>query len=680
MKRRARLLAVTVVAGVAGLSMAAWHWLGPPAAQRAERATAAVAPRLLATATPGPVDEVVRLVAPGHGPVIFVGLDAVDWDLLEPLMAAGSMPNLTRLVREGDRGQLETIHPPLSPLVWTSMMTGVNPVRHGVLDFIHLRPDTGDKEPITSSERKAPAIWNMATAAGKRSAVFGLWATYPAEPVNGLLVSDRMFTFLYSESAPPEGAVYPRDAEPWARDIEQRVKQEIGYDALKAYLPWLTRGEYASATSDADPYRHPVSGLRRILLETRIYHELATNWIRTRKPDLAIVYFQGTDSIGHVFAPFAPPKQRDVSAEDYAHYSGVPRQYFHRIDEMLGDYLRLAEANGAALLIASDHGFAWGEGRPTTLSSFANATAARWHRPQGMYLLWRPGIRQAASARGQASVMQVCGTLMALLGLPQGSGLESPPILPVSFASTATVDYGRFFAPSAPPVETRRAKSASDDQDRIAQLRALGYIGSAEPARVTPLGTGAERTRSAGSYNNEGLVLVNQGRIDAAIAAYEKALALEPQLASALWNLSDLLYSHGRDLDRADDLLLRALTGGLTDAPKYVIGRAIGYQRTGHLDRSIKLLEPATRVRPDEPDFWLFSGRYHVEQGDCVNAVEQFSRAIALAPDRAAAYSARALARVCAGDRDGARADLRHAIVLDPSDDKARTLLRELSR
>ena len=121
MKPRTRLLAVTVVAGVAGLSMAAWHWLGPPAAPRAK---AAVAPRLVTTATPGPVDEVVRLVAPGHGPVIFVGLDAVDWDLLEPLMAAGSMPNLSRLVREGDRGRLETIHPPLSPLVWTSMMTG----------------------------------------------------------------------------------------------------------------------------------------------------------------------------------------------------------------------------------------------------------------------------------------------------------------------------------------------------------------------------------------------------------------------------------------------------------------------------------------------------------------------------------------------------------------------------
>ena len=102
------------------------------------------------------------------------------------------------------------------------------------------------------------------------------------------------------------------------------MNQEIGYDALKAYLPWLTRGEYTSATSDPDPYRHPVSGLRRILLETRIYHELATDWIRTKKPDLAIVYFQGTDSIGHIFAPFAPPKQREISAEDYARYSARP--------------------------------------------------------------------------------------------------------------------------------------------------------------------------------------------------------------------------------------------------------------------------------------------------------------------------------------------------------------------
>ena len=663
-------LLLVLVAGVGG-----WWFLRAPLHTIEPRRETPATRAAVST----PAEEVERESAK-RPPVIFVGLDGVDWDLLDPLIASGAMPNLARLVREGDTGQLETLHPPLSPLVWTSMMTGVDPVRHGVLDFVHLRPDTGDKEPITSSERKVPAIWNMASTAGKRVAVFGLWATYPAEPVNGLMVSDRMFTFLYSEATPPEGVVYPRDREAWAREVETRVNQQTDYAAVKAYLPWLTPGEYTSAAASVDPYSNPVGGLRRILLETRIYHELATDWIRTQKPDLAIVYFQGTDSIGHIFAPFAPPRQDNITAVEYAHYSAVPRAYFHRIDEMLGDYRALAEANGAALFIASDHGFAWGEGRPTTLSSFANATAARWHRPQGMYLLWRPGTPRASAVRGQSSVMHVCATLMAMLGLPRGVGIDDSPVPPVTFASTTAIDYGRYFQPaSLPPAVDRRAGSpAAGDPDRIAQLRALGYIGTAEPSRVTPLGTGPDRTRSAGSYNNEGLVLVNQGRIDDAIAAYGKALTIEPKLASALWNLSELLFAHGRDLDRSDDLLLQALAAGLPEAPKYVVGRAIGYQRSGHVDRSVALLGPATRIRPDEPDFWLFLGRYLVERSECGKAVEDFGRAIALQPRNAAAYSARALGRLCEGDQPGARADLQQALALNPADARVRELLQKI--
>ena len=113
--------------------------------------------------------------------MIFVGLDGADWQLLDQYMARGVMPNLKRLTAEGTAGTVETLHPPLSPIVWTTMMTGVDPLEHRILDFVRLNPATGQKEPITSDERKAPAIWNMATWAGRHVGVFGLWATYPAE-------------------------------------------------------------------------------------------------------------------------------------------------------------------------------------------------------------------------------------------------------------------------------------------------------------------------------------------------------------------------------------------------------------------------------------------------------------------------------------------------------------------
>ena len=162
-----------------------------------------------------------------RSPVIFIGLDGADWALLDQYAERGVMPVLRGLVAEGASGTLQTIHPALSPLIWNTMLTGVMPLEHRVLDFLRVNPVSGQREPITSDERKAPAVWNMATNAGKRVAALGFWATYPAEAVNGLLVSDRLFTFLYSESEPPPGVVNPHDEDAWARDTLKRVEQEV---------------------------------------------------------------------------------------------------------------------------------------------------------------------------------------------------------------------------------------------------------------------------------------------------------------------------------------------------------------------------------------------------------------------------------------------------------------------
>src|SRR5262249_7463354 len=154
----------------------------------------------------------------------------------------------------------------------------------------------------------------MASSAERSAAVFGLWATYPAEAINGLVVSDRLFTFLYKESAPPAGVVYPPDREAWARDGLARAQQAADYDAVHAYLPWLTRAEYDKVADPDDPFSQPVSALRRMLVETNVYGELSLQWIREQHPDLTVVYLQSTDTVGHVFAPFAPPRQAGVSS------------------------------------------------------------------------------------------------------------------------------------------------------------------------------------------------------------------------------------------------------------------------------------------------------------------------------------------------------------------------------
>src|SRR5258707_7300831 len=178
---------------------------------------------LLTVACGSPSSKGTTPAAASGRPVIFIGLDGADWQLLDDYISSGAMPNLAALVREGTSGILETIRPPLSPLIWTSMMTGVSPLDHGILDFVQFDPKTGAKEPITSSLRRAPAIWHMASSQGKRVAALGLWATYPAETVNGTIVSDRLFTFLFKETAPPGGGGSPANKDRWARGALQHA-------------------------------------------------------------------------------------------------------------------------------------------------------------------------------------------------------------------------------------------------------------------------------------------------------------------------------------------------------------------------------------------------------------------------------------------------------------------------
>ena len=604
--------------------------------------------------------------------VIFIGLDGADWSLLDQYAARGVMPTLAKLAAEGSSGTIKTIHPPLSPLVWTTMMTGVSPLEHRILDFLRVNPATHQREPITSDERKVPALWNMATAGGKKVGALGYWATYPAESVNGLMVSDRLFTFLYSETSPPPGVVYPTSLESWARDGLTRAQNEVGYDALKAILPALTQSEYDQAAAVTDPYAHPVSALRRILIETKVYDELGRDWYSREKPDLLLLYFQGTDSIGHVFAPYAPPRQPEVSEADYARYKDVPERYFASIDQLLARYVALAQSTGSVIMLASDHGFLWGEGRPTTMSSAANTTAAKWHAENGIYLLWGPGIQPSHGHEGTGRVDQVCATLLMLAGLPPAQGVAGPTLTGTPAAATAAgaVDYRASYTPALAPQTATGGSAPSVDEDTVAKLRALGYIGASE-------GTGrAFGTRTAGSLNNEGLLLKEHGKQQEAIDAFDTAISVDPNLASALWNLSDLLWARSESLDKSDALLVRAFANGLPEGTKFLIGRAIGYQRNGNIDRGIALLNQAAAAKPNEPEVWLFRGRYRVERGECTGAVDDFRQAIRLSPDNAAAYASLGLAQACAGDATGSRASFQKSLQLDPNQPKVREYLR----
>jgi tetratricopeptide (TPR) repeat protein len=598
-----------------------------------------------------PVPEVARAARAGR-PVLFVGLDGADWQLLDRYMASGAMPNLAALVAEGAGGVLSSQHPLLSPLVWTTMMTGASPVDHRILDFTRFNPLDGREEPITSDERRLPAVWNMATAAGRRVAVIGLWATFPAEAVNGLMVSDRLFPSLLRTSTDAAGTVYPSGRTAWARAARRSAEDGVGLVQLREYLPWLDEATLSGLAAASNPYSHPATALRRILVETRLAHALGTEAIGADRPDLAIVYFEGTDSIGHVFSPFAPPRQSSVAPEDFERYQQVPGRYFRYVDGLLGEYRRMAAERDTVLFLASDHGFLWGEGRPARVSSFAPATAAEWHRAEGVYLLWGAGVVPAPGHPGRGSVEQVAATLLALLGLaPSGLGAPLPPVSPDLRPS---LDYLAHYRPA----QAVSSASGTESQEAIEKLRALGYVGGGAGGSRAP---GASRppgsTRTSSSWANEGLILRLQGRGEPALDAARKALALDPDQATALWLESDLLFARG-DSDSADPLLVRAFALGLPGGVRYLAARADAYRRSGQATRATRLLTAAVEARPQDPEAWRVRGAFALARGDCASARDDAERAQRLLADDPATLGALGVARLCLGDEAGAQAAL----------------------
>lgn len=643
--------------------------------------------------------------ATARPPILFIGLDGGDWQQLEPLLAQSAMPHLARLRAAAAWGELESEVPALSPLLWTSMLTGVSPVEHGILDFSRFAPGSGLREPIGSEDRRAPAIWNALAWSGKRVGLLGLWATHPAEPVDGVVVSDRLFGFLNVEAEPPPGAIFPESRAPWAIAQRAAIERATGHAAVHDYLPWLTEAEYQAHSGVARAYDHPISALRRILVETRLYGGMAESLLADSAAyDLALVYLQGTDSIGHVFAPFAPPRQPAVSENDFARYRDVPGRYFREVDALLGRLLALADRSSSTVVVASDHGFRWTEGRPDRWASSDTRTAARWHRTPGIWLVRAAGVEPGRAANGR--LRQIFPTLLALAGLPAAAGAEAQPLGAIPPPATPAFDYNRVFRElaerrlaarartddsSAPGeasagIAASAAKAVSDASaateatEAIAKLQALGYIGAGEATRASAAALaagGPDATRTASSWNNEGIILRGEHRETAARKAFEKAIELEPNLASALWNLSDLLLAAG-EVERSDELLARALARGLPDGTKLVLGRAIARERAGEIARSLALLDRALARAPGEAELWLYRGRYRVQSGDCDNAVLDLARAAELAPGESDVFATAALAHLCAGNRPGAISALRRALELAPGDARLRALLAEL--
>src|SRR5262245_58544023 len=477
----------------------------------------------------------------GRPRVLLVGLDGADMRIVDRLAGEGKLPTFARLKREGAWGPLRSVEPLLSPLVWTSVVTGRRPQDHGVFDFVQLTPG-GEPTPITSTRRRVPALWNLAGAYGRSSGFIGWYASYPAENVQGFLVSDRVAFHQVRSDRATQGATFP---EALAADVRRELGEPTP-DLAATKKRFLAN---PSAALSPDGLKR-LEELAKIHATSELYRKLVPALAQRFSPDLLGVYFEAIDACGHLFMEDAPPRRPDVSAQDFEAFSStVDRCYMYQ-DQVLGEILQVAGPSTVSIVV-SDHGLKIGGERPRTSGRADVGMAPLWHRLYGVVFVDGKGVK--AGEISGATVLDVAPTVLALLDIPLSKELPGHPLKdafqPGALASTRSVEKYAELPKRAPP------PAAEADAEAVRKLMALGYLAGGGAGKPIPHdGEG----RTASSYLNEGSARAASGDSDGALKAFAKAVQLDSTNASALVYAAHIYTDRG-ELARAGDLLDRAV-------------------------------------------------------------------------------------------------------------------------
>ncbi len=122
---------------------------------------------------------------------LIIGLDGAELDYMRGLAGAGELPNISKLMSQGASMKLRSTPAFTSAAAWSAIITGRNPGKNRVFDWMNKRPGGGFVESIvSSSHRESPAFWHELREP-LRSAIIHVPCTYPPEPLNGIMISGQ---------------------------------------------------------------------------------------------------------------------------------------------------------------------------------------------------------------------------------------------------------------------------------------------------------------------------------------------------------------------------------------------------------------------------------------------------------------------------------------------------------
>lgn len=295
--------------------------------------------------------------------MVIIGLDGGTFTIIDPLIAEGKLPNIARLIDKGARGPLASVIPPVTGPAWTSFMTGKEPGRHGLFDFVKPIPGGYGREVVNYSHIRARTIWSILSEAGLSVGLVGVPATWPPPKVNGFVVTGML--------TPGTDVTYTHPPE-----LAAEIEEKYGPYTLDIWWQSYNKGQEDILLDD-------------LIKCARLRWTVARDLLTERPCDVFMMVFESTDRIHHalwhILDPRAPLDERDSRLRERI------VDIYSEIDKGIGEIVEAAGPE-ATVFLMSDHGFG-----PLT-GKFAINT---WLEQEGL-LNCTGWNRQAARSRAKA--------------------------------------------------------------------------------------------------------------------------------------------------------------------------------------------------------------------------------------------------------------------------------------
>ena len=253
---------------------------------------------------------------------------------MKPRMEAGQLPNLRKLLAEGTHGDLESILPPETPAAWPSFMTGKNPGKHGVFDFLVYDPEKKRERPVNAKLRVGKTIWDYLDEAGKTSLVLNVPTTYPVQPINGAMIS---------------GFLTPAGARDYTHPPELVAELEAEYGR---YPLFFETKAFVCAHSE----RNANNFLDELEFMDRTKFEVCLKLFDRYQPDFTMLHIWGTDRLQHELWHWFDPEHPKYDPAMAAKFKDRIDAYYDLCDDYIGKLqAKLGEEDLS--FVISDHGF-----------------------------------------------------------------------------------------------------------------------------------------------------------------------------------------------------------------------------------------------------------------------------------------------------------------------------------